>query len=431
MARIPARDRVEACLERIFDPHGEGSRACLTVYADQARAAANAADARVRAGQTSGPMDGRIVAIKDLFDVAGEVTRAGSTALRDAAPAKADAPVVQRLRAAGAVVIAKTNMSEFAFTGLGTNPHFGTPGNPAGRSRIPGGSSCGSAVAAADGMCEIGIGTDTGGSCRIPAALCGIVGYKPSKFRVPADGAFPLSFTLDSIGPLARSVEDCALADAVLAGDAAWSVTPPAISDLRLGVAQGLPLRGMDDMVQSRFSEALAALGHAGARINDEPMTLFDEPARVQAKVSIASVESYAVHRALLAVHSADYDPLVRGRIEAGRDVSAADYIDMLRRRAELVRAMDDQLRGLDALIMPATPIVAPQLAELMDPAVASAKNLLLLRNPSLANFFDLCAISVPLPRDGGLPVGLMLFARNGQDRQLFRIAAAVEQLFS
>ena len=208
-------------MARIADPAGEGRRACLTVYADAARAAADAADARAKAGKSLGPLDGAIVSIKDLYDVAGEVTRAGSRVLADEGlVATADAPVVARLRAAGAVIVAKTNMSEFAFSGVGANPHFGTPGNPFDRTRAPGGSTSGGAVAVADGMCEIAIGTDTGGSTRIPAALCGIVGWKPSKQRVPTDGAFPLSFTLDSIGPMAKSVAECALADAVMAGEA-------------------------------------------------------------------------------------------------------------------------------------------------------------------------------------------------------------------
>src|SRR6266567_1268892 len=213
-----ARDRLEQALAKIADPKGEGARACLTVYMDAARAAADAADARAKAGISLGSLDGTIVSIKDLFDVAGEPTRAGSKILANAAPAKADAPVVRRLRAGGAVIVAKTNMTEFAFSGIGHNPHYGTPGNPADRSRIPGGSSSGAAVAVADGMCEIAIGTDTGGSTRIPAALCGIVGFKPSQQRVPTQGAFPLSFTLDSIGPMARRVADCAAADAVMAG---------------------------------------------------------------------------------------------------------------------------------------------------------------------------------------------------------------------
>ncbi|HEX5280223.1 MAG TPA: amidase [Micropepsaceae bacterium] len=431
MARSSARDHLEACLERIGDPRGEGARTCLTIYATEARAAADAADARARAGHALGPMDGKVVAVKDLFDIAGETTRAGSTALRDAPPAASDAAVIKRLRAAGAVIVAKTNMSEFAFTGFGINPHFGTPGNPADRTRVPGGSSSGSAVAAADGMCDIGIGTDTGGSCRIPAALCGVVGYKPSKFRVPTDGAFPLSFTLDSVGPLARSVADCAAADVVMAGDPPSTLEPVSLNGLRLGIPQGLPLRNLDATVQVRFSNAVAALKRAGARISDETIPLLDDPARVQTKASFSSVESYAIHRKLLMQHSDDYDPMVRTRIEAGRDISAADYIDMGRQRAALIRAMNERLSELDGLIMPTVPIVAPKIADLSDPAAAREPNLLLLRNPALANFFDLCAISLPLPREGGLPTGLMIFARNGQDRQLFRIAAAMERLFA
>src|SRR5436305_129825 len=205
---MTVRDRTEQALAKIADPKGEGARACLTVYADAARAAADAADARAKAGISLGVLDGAIVSIKDLFDVAGEPTRAGAKILVDAPRATADAPPVRRLRAAGAVIVAKTNMSEFAFSGVGMNPHFGTPGNPADRARIPGGSSSGAAVAAADRMCEIAIGTDTGGSTRIPGAVCGIVGFKPSKPRVPTQGAFPLSFALDSVGPIARNVAD-------------------------------------------------------------------------------------------------------------------------------------------------------------------------------------------------------------------------------
>ena len=202
--RRSSRDRLEEALARITDPKGEGKRACLTVYANAGRAA-DAADARARSGMSLGPLDGIIISIKDAFDVAGEPTRAGSKVLATAPPAAADAPTVSRLRSAGAVIVAKTNMVEFAYGGIGQNPHYGTPGNPADRTRIPGGSSSGAAVAVADGMCEIGIGADTSGSVRVPAALCGVVGFKPSQYRVPNDGVFPLSFTCDSVGPLAKS----------------------------------------------------------------------------------------------------------------------------------------------------------------------------------------------------------------------------------
>src|SRR5438270_4504028 len=266
---MSVRDRLEQALAAIADPKGEGARACLTVYAASARAAADAADARAKAGMSLGAMDGAIVTIKDLFDVKGEPTRAGSRILADAPAATADAPVVKRLRAAGAVIVAKTNMSEFAFSGVGANPHFGTPGNPFDRARLPGGSTSGGAVAVADGMCEIAIGTDTGGSTRIPAALCGLVGWKPSKQRVPTDGAFPLSFTLDSIGPMAKSVADCALADAVMAGEAVPRIEPVPLAGLRLGIWQGMPFDGIDPTVTAAWTGALRRLGQAGVKLSD------------------------------------------------------------------------------------------------------------------------------------------------------------------
>ncbi|HYS49835.1 MAG TPA: amidase [Xanthobacteraceae bacterium] len=431
MTARSARDRLEEALTRIADPQGEGARACLTVYDQTARAEADAADARARAGVTLGPLDGAIVSVKDLFDVAGEPTRAGSKVLAEAPPAAADAPVVRRLRAAGGVIVAKTNMSEFAFSGIGTNPHYGTPRNPADRARVPGGSSSGAAVAAADGLCEIAIGTDTGGSTRIPAALCGIVGFKPSQWRIPTDGAFPLSFTLDSIGPLARTVADCARADAVMAGEQPAALDPAPLNGLRLGVPLGLPLQDFDATVAARFSAAQKTLGGAGVRLSDEPIDSFLEAmVRINAKSGFAPAEAYSIHRERLAKQAADYDPNVRARIERGSNLSAADYVAMGRERAGLVRAMDARLADLDGLVLPTTPIVAPTIAEVATREVFGAKNMLLLRNTSIVNFFDLCAISLPLPGDG-LPVGLMLVVRNSHDRRLFRIAAAVERLLA
>src|SRR5207342_253574 len=220
--------------------------------------AADAADARAKSGISLGPVDGTIVSVKDLFDVAGEVTRAGSRIFaEEGKPATADAPVVRRLRAGGAIIVAKTNMTEFAYSGIGANPHFGTPGNPADRKRVPGGSSAGAAVAAADGMCEIAIGTDTGGSCRIPSALCGIVGYKPSRQRIPTEGAFPLSYSIDSIGPLARSVEACAKADAVMAGERFVPSDPASLAGLRIGLVEGYPIENLDETVDLKFSDAV------------------------------------------------------------------------------------------------------------------------------------------------------------------------------
>lgn len=430
--RRPARDRLETALARIADPKGEGARACLTVYTEAARAAADAADARARAGITLGPLDGAIVTIKDLFDVAGEPTRAGSIVLADAPPAMADAIVVRRLRSAGAVIVAKTNMVEFAFGG-GLNRHYGTAGNPADRTRIPGGSSSGAAVAVADGMCEIGIGTDTAGSVRMPAALCGIVGFKPSKSRVPTDGVFPLSYTCDSVGPLAGSVTDCVQTDAVMAGEEPWRVQPAALSGLRLGIPHGRLVENLDQTVAARFADATDRLRRSGVRLSDETITQLDDMDHINRPFvnALSAAEGYAIHRARLASRSMDYDPGVRARLEAARRVSAADYIDVLRERNRLVRAMDDRLSDLDGLVLPTTPIVAPLMADMQPVEKEGALNLLLTRNTVIMNLFDLCAMSLPCPRAGGLPVGLMLVARNGEDRKLLRTAAAVERLLA
>jgi aspartyl-tRNA(Asn)/glutamyl-tRNA(Gln) amidotransferase subunit A len=429
MTATSCRDRLEHALARIADPKGEGARACLTVYGDTARAAADASDARAARGHALGPLDGVIVSIKDLFDVAGEPTRAGSKVLaEEAAPATADALIVQRLRQAGAVIVAKTNMTEFAFSGIGANPHFGTPGNPADRARVPGGSSAGAPVTVGDHMCEIAIGTDTGGSVRIPAALCGLVGFKPSRQRVPTEGAFPLSKTLDSIGPIARSVADCAKADAIMAGEQFAPLEPITLSGLRFGLPEGLLLERLDEIVASAFNGAIARLDGSGARIGREELPLLDDWVAVNEKGGVIPPEACAVHCERLRRRGGDVDPNVRIRIERGCAVSEADFAEILRERRRLVAAMEARLAGLDVLAMPTSTIVAPTIAEVEDPKVFAVRNGAVLRNTSMVNFFDLCAISLPLP--ARLPVGLMLVARNGQDRRLLRIADAVMRLF-
>jgi aspartyl-tRNA(Asn)/glutamyl-tRNA(Gln) amidotransferase subunit A len=329
---------------------------------------------------------------------------------------------------AGAVIVAKTNMSEFAFSGVGANPHFGTPGNPFDRERVPGGSTSGGAVAVADGMCAIAIGSDTGGSTRIPAALCGIVGWKPSQQRVPTDGAFPLSFTLDSIGPMAKTVAECAVTDAIMAGEPPAAPEPMPLGGLRLGILQGLPFEGIDATVSTAWSATLDKLGRAGVRLSDERITLLDDVAQANAKGGFAPPEAYSIHRERLQRRGADVDPNVRARIERGAGMAAADYVELVRARRRLVRAMDARLADLDAIAWPTTPNVAPKIADVATPETFGRNNMMLLRNTAIVNFFDLCAISLPMPRSGGLATGLMLVARNGQDRVLFRIAAAVEE---
>lgn len=430
MTAHPCRDRLEQALARIADPKGEGARVCLTVYGDTARAAADASDARAARGRSLGSLDGVIVSIKDLFDVAGEPTRAGSKILaEEAAPAASDALIVQRLRQAGTVIVAKTNMTEFAFSGIGANPHFGTPGNPRDRARVPGGSSAGAPVAVADGMCDIAIGTDTGGSVRIPAALCGLVGFKPSRQRVPTEGAFPLSKTLDSIGPIARNVADCAKADAIMAGEEFTPLGTSALAGVRFGLPEGLLLERLDDIVAPAFAAAVARLDAGGVRLSHEKLPLLDDWVAVNERGGVIPPEACAVHRDRLRRRAADIDPNVRIRIERGCAVSEADLAEILRERRRLVAAMDARVNGLDALVIPTTAIVAPTIAEVDDAKVFAVRNAAVLRNTSMVNFFDLCAISLPL--SASLPVGLMLVARNGQDRRLLRIADAVMRLFA
>jgi aspartyl-tRNA(Asn)/glutamyl-tRNA(Gln) amidotransferase subunit A len=424
-----ARALVEEGLARIADPAGEGARAFIKVHADAARAMADAMDTLRRVGRAPSRYAGIPIGLKDLFDVAGEPTPAGSRALADAPPATAHAPVVQRMLAAGFVPMGRTNMTEFAFSGLGINPHYGTPLAPWDRAaaRIPGGSSSGTAVAVADAMVAAGLGTDTGGSCRIPAAFCGVVGYKPTARRVPIEGVLPLAPSLDSVGPLAPSVACCAVIDAILAGVAPAIPAPATLAGLRLAVPENFGLDGMDAQVSAAFERALAVLSQAGARITRARFPTFDAIPAVNAKGGFAASEAYAWHRALLAEKGALYDPRIRPRIERGATHGAADYVDLLVSRRRLIAEFDAATRGFDALLLPTTPIVPPRIAELDDERDYNRLNLLILRNTAVGNFLDRCAISLPCHRSGEPPVGLMLMGETMGDARLFSIAAVVE----
>jgi len=426
-----SRALVDQCLERIKDAAGEGARTFLKVYGEDARMAADAYDTLRRRGATPSLFAGIPISVKDLFDVAGDVTTAGSVALRHAPPATRDATAIARLRAAGFVPIGRTNMTEFAFSGLGINPHYDTPRNPYDRKtgRIPGGSSSGAAVSVSDGMAMAALGTDTGGSCRIPAALCGIVGFKPTAARVPTDGTMPLSQTLDSIGPLAPTVACCAVIDAVLAGRAPAELEAFPLDGLRLAVPQTLVLDGLDADVGRAFAAALSALSGAGARIVDIPLRELGELAQINRKGGFVTAEAYAVHRPLIKVKAKEYDPFVLSRIERGKEQDAADYIELQWLREEMIRRLNETTAPYDALLMPTVPIVAPALRDLAAADAARIANAMLLRNPSLVNFFDRCAISLPCHKAGDAPVGLTLVGETGADRKLLAIAAAVEKL--
>ena len=428
--RTTSRELVEQCLARIADPAGEGARTFITVAADAARAQADATDTLRKQGRAAGLYAGIPVSFKDLLDVAGEVTTAGSTVLADAPPATANATVVTRMLAAGFVPIGRTNMTEFAFSGIGLNPHHGTPASPWDRAtrRIPGGSSSGAAVSISDGMAFAALGTDTGGSCRIPAALCGVVGYKPTARRVPLQGVLPLAFSLDSVGPLANSVACCAIVDAVLA---AQPPQPPPVRSLagaRLALPDQIVTDGMDPATAAAFDRALAALSAAGALIERVRFAPLLRIGATTAKTSFAACEAFAWHRTLLARGGDRYDHRVRIRIEGGAGASAADYLDVLAARRAIIADMAQLTAPFDALIMPTLPTIPAPIAELeADDAVFSRVNALMLRNTALANFLDRCAISLPCHNTGEPPAGLMLVGETGGDAALFALAAGVE----
>jgi aspartyl-tRNA(Asn)/glutamyl-tRNA(Gln) amidotransferase subunit A len=427
--RTSARKLVEECIARIAAPDGEGQRTFIHVDRDAALAAADAMDHLRKANAAPSRFAGIPVSIKDLFDIKGQVTRAGSRALEDSAAAERDATAVARLRRAGFVVIGRTNMTEFAYSGIGINPHYGTPKSAWQRSvgHVPGGSSSGAAVSIADRMAYGALGTDTGGSCRIPAAYNGIVGYKPTQRRVPLDGGVPLSFSLDSFGPLANSVSCCAILDAVLADEPFTSIRPRPIKGMHLAVPMTIALDDLDDAVARTFERALETLSRQGARIERIEVPEFNDIAVMNSKGGFAASESYAWHRYLITSKGDMYDPRVATRIMRGESMSAADYIDLVTSRRSLITRMAARLEPYDALVLPTTANTPPRIADLADDKAFAVANLRSLRNCSLINMIDGCAISLPAHREGEVPVGLMLAAGGGSDRRIFELAAGME----
>jgi aspartyl-tRNA(Asn)/glutamyl-tRNA(Gln) amidotransferase subunit A len=427
-----ARKLVEQCLAKIADPEGEGQRAFIHVDKEAALEAADAMDGLRKARAAPSRYAGIPVSIKDLFDIKGQITRAGSRALAEGStPAEADAPVVARLRRAGFIVIGRTNMTEFAYSGIGINPHYGTPKSAWKRSvgHVPGGSSSGAAVSIADGMAFGALGTDTGGSCRIPAAFNGIVGYKPTQRRIPLDGGVPLSFSLDSYGPLANSVACCATLDAVLADEPEQPLQPRSVKGIRLAVPTTVALDDLDDAVANTFDRALQALSRAGALIERIELPEFLDVGVMNAKGGFAASESYAWHRYLIASKGDVYDPRVYTRILRGEGFPAADYIDLLNARRSFIARTEKRIAPYDALVLPTTANTPPRIADLADDKAFTIENLRALRNCTLINTLDGCAISLPAHREGEVPVGLMLAAAGGSDRRIFELAAGMESI--
>lgn len=428
--RTTSRVLVESCLARIEDKNRDVA-AFVSVDVNGARAAADAMDSLRASGMAPSPLAGIPVSIKDLFDVQGQVTTAGSVVLKDMPPASRDAPAIARLREAGMILIGRTNMSEFAFSGVGLNLHYGTPWNPADKDnhRIPGGSSSGAAVSVAADMVPVGIGSDTGGSCRIPAAYCGIVGYKPSQQRVSRDKVFPLSKSLDSIGPLANTVDCCALIDGLMAGLPVMDNVGKSPAHFRLAVPQTLVFDETDSVVASAFDRAIRTLADAGVKIEEIPLPELGRIPGLYKNGGIATAEALAVHRNRLSTQENLYDPRIAARIRQGEKVSAADYIDIKEARTAMIQDVASITAPYDALIMPAVPIVAPLVSELESDEGYLHFNRLSLRNTMLGNFLDACGISLPCHRQEELPVGLMLMAGNGADDSLFKVARTVEKL--
>lgn len=403
-------------------------------------------EARTISGQqdiASLPLAGLAVSVKDLFGIKGQPTPAGSTVLAGAPAAPSDSAAVARLRAAGAAIIGRTNMVEFAFSGVGVNPHFGTPaawdarsGALPGAPRIPGGSSSGAAVSVATGAAFIGLGSDTGGSIRIPAALNGIVGFKNTARLVPTTGAVPLSTTLDTACAMTRTVRDAILAHQVLAHRRVTRSQAP-LSQYRLAIASTVFLDGMDATVSRAFERSVSQLRAAGAAIDtiDLPAVL-DQPS-----YGFAAPEAYAWHRALLQQSAHRYDPRVRTRIEKGATLMAWEYLDLIEARQRWIARMQASMAGYDALLSPTVPIVAPLLASVApsdgaDPAQDAARdaeffrvNNLLLRNTSVVNLLDGCALSLPCHEQGELPVGMMVWHGALSDDTVLNVSLQIEKI--
>lgn len=421
---------VERSLARIHDPNGQGDVTFTRVFDEQALQDARGADARRETGKTLSVIDGLPISVKDLFDLAGFPTTAGSVVLADAVPAREDALVIERLRKAGAIIIGTTNMTEFAYSGLGLNPHHGTPLSPWDRQtgRIAGGSSSGAAVSVSDGMAIAAVGTDTGGSVRIPAAFCGLVGYKPTASRIDMQGTLPLSKHLDSIGPIAHSVTDCAWLAAVMSGEPITAPPAMALKGLTLGVPNQLVLDGIDDVVSGTFAAACEMLEHLGARVVSLDLPELLEIASMNAAGGFTAAEAWAWHADLLNTRQAEYDPRVAIRIRRGESLDT-NYINELERaRRQWIARVQQKLIQVDALIMPTVPIVAPALGPLeQDDDLYAKINLLALRNPTVINFLDGCAVSLPCQAPGQAPVGLMVAGSGEQDQKILAIALACE----
>jgi len=423
-------DPVQA-LEQALDQASRSASVFISLTAERARREAEASAARWRAGQPLSGFDGVPVAWKDLFDVAGSVTTAGAAYRRNAPAALLDAPSVGLLCRAGMVSIGKTNLSELAYSGLGLNPHFGTPHNPHGtdQPRIPGGSSSGSAVAVAAGIVPIAMGTDTAGSIRIPAALNGVVGYRSSSRRYSRDGVFPLARSLDSLGPLTRSVRDALAIDDLLHGRT-QTHSARSLKGQRFVLAQ----QDVEPAVRNNLLSAVAQLKAQGALIEERECPTFQATLDlIKHHGWLGALEAFALHQTLLDSADAEQlDPRVRRRLEAARALPASQLIHLTDARRRLQQQLLDDLDGA-ILITPTVAHVAPALAPLEnDDDLFVNTNLATLRLTMPGSLLDMPGVTLPSGRDAqGLPTGLLLSAPTGEDARLLRAALSVETVIN
>lgn len=426
---ISSRELVEQSLARIEDTSGEGQRTFIKVHAKEALEQAKAHDVLRESGVVLSPIAGVPFSVKDLFDIKGDVTTAGSTILKTNSPATEDAPSVARLKQAGGIVIGRTNMTEFAYSGIGINPHYGTAKNPWDRKtgRIPGGSSAGAAISVTDEMAGFALGSDTGGSVRIPASFCGLTGFKPTTKRLPAAGAYPLVPTLDTVGPLAPSVSCCRIIDSILAGEKLDTETTIPVAGLRLAIPQTLVLDNLDHHVTSCFAKTLSKLSNAGANIIEIKFSELGEIPKINAGGGIYA-EAYVAHRNQIEEFGDDYDPRVRGRLLRTKNISTVDYLVAMNARNALIKNANKVTSTYDAIIMPTTPMVAPPIMSLEeDEDLYITTNMLALRNTFCFNFLDRCALSIPMHQIGEGPAGLMVVGETMGDKNLLSVGITIE----
>lgn len=426
---MSAVELTRQALDRMEMLRAAGDRAYTTIMRISAEAQALQIDMGDAARKSKALLCGVPISVKDLFDIAGEVTLAGSAALAGAPPALADATAVERLKRQGAIIVGKSNMTEFAVHTLGEHAAFGRPDNPAAPRHATGGSSSGAAASVASDSVPGALATDTGGSIRVPAALCGLVGFTPSTGRVPTAGVFPLSTTFDTVGPIARTVDCCARMDAALADLSGATLDRLSGRALRLGLPRHFVLDGLDPTVARAFERALISLSEHGVSVVE-----FDWPELAQGEWQdrfgeLVWREAYAVHEKLLGKQESGYEPETARRLSQGRNIDANMYLSARSVRKKLVRDSLARAKGFDAIVMPTTPIVAPRATELNVPEMAARVEALLGRNAEIANFFGYCAITIPCHSRGELPVGLMMLGRD--DRRILSLAATVEPVVS